>query len=93
MPPSASVAVALHDPTGANPFGVGARITAVVGGVRHTRWIHAGGVSYAAGPPPEVHVGLGDARAVDAFEVRWPDGTETVHGGAPVGHRVHLTRP
>ena len=50
----------------------GAKIVAVAGEKRWTRWV-APGASYLASHDPRVHFGLGAAR-VERLEVRWPNG-------------------
>ncbi|HMV70296.1 MAG TPA: CRTAC1 family protein, partial [Myxococcota bacterium] len=66
---------------GPNPFAIGARVTVSAGGESWTRDLRAGGVGYASGGPPEVHVGLGDAAQVD-LTIRWPDGGVDLPQGA-----------
>ncbi len=77
---------------GRNPFGVGARITAIGDdGRRRTRWIEAGSTSQFVGGPPEAHLGLGDLDEVD-LEVRWPDGETSTHPAVPTRRRVTIAR-
>lgn len=65
-----------------NPNGVGAKVSAITGGVTRTHEIVAGG-SFYAGPPLEAHFGLGKAREV-TLEIRWPSGiVQTVGPIAP----------
>jgi len=56
-----------------NSQGIGARLTFVTGERSQVREMHCGS-GYLSTPPPEVHVGLGDATVVDRLEVRWPSG-------------------
>jgi len=61
---------------GANTSAIGAIVTARVGDVRHSRLVQSG-TSYISQDDMRLHVGLGSASAVDAVEVRWPDGTSS----------------
>ncbi|MCA9489493.1 MAG: CRTAC1 family protein [Myxococcales bacterium] len=79
--------VGLRQP-GANPFAVGARVTAVGG---QARWIEAGSSSQFVGGPPEAHLGLGGADTVD-IEVRWPDGEVSLVREVPTRRRVLIRR-
>jgi enediyne biosynthesis protein E4 len=56
-----------------NRDGIGARITAQVGGRRLTQEIH-GGASYLSQSDLRAHFGLGAAETVSELEVRWPSG-------------------
>jgi hypothetical protein len=86
------VNVDLEMSEGANPNGVGARITAHAGaqylGVRE---IYAGSVGVYTGGPPEVHFGLGAHETVD-IRVQWPDGTTTCNLNLPTRSRIHLSK-
>jgi hypothetical protein len=56
-----------------NRRGIGARLTAVAGGLRQVRELYpAAGLFSQA--PAVVHFGLGDAESVDTLTVRWPSG-------------------
>ncbi len=59
-----------------NRFGVGAIVRVTAAGHTQVRPLLAG-ASYLCGPPPELVFGLGEARAVGAVEVRWPDGSRS----------------
>ena len=61
------------DPARSNADATGARVTAVVGGLRQIRE-RDGGVGYAGQSDPRLHFGLGRAERVEMLEVRWPDG-------------------
>lgn len=77
QPRGAGSAAKLADGSnGDNRFGIGARVTVVVGSKLQVREIHAG-AGYLSSPPPEAHFGIGDATAIDRVEVRWPNGTVT----------------
>lgn len=52
---------------------LGAEVTVTAGGRRVTRLARAG-YSYASAGDPRAHFGLGGADAIEALEVRWPDG-------------------
>jgi enediyne biosynthesis protein E4 len=56
-----------------NRDGLGARVTATVGGQRLVREIHAA-QSYYSQSDTIAHFGLGPAKVVDRLEVRWPSG-------------------
>ncbi len=58
---------------GANPAGVGSRITAWCGDTAHTGLLNIGR-GIGSGISPRVHLGLGDATTIDRLEIRWPDG-------------------
>ena len=63
-----------------NRDGIGAKVTVIAGGRRQVAEVRAGG-SYVSHSDMRVHVGLGDAAAVDAVEIRWPSGlVERVDG-------------
>jgi len=59
---------------------VGATVYLTAGGIRQRGDVLSGG-SYLSSNDPRVHFGLGDAVAVDAVEIHWPDGAvEKVSG-------------
>ncbi|MEO1369948.1 MAG: CRTAC1 family protein, partial [Acidobacteriota bacterium] len=58
---------------GPNSRAVGAEVRVQAGGVTHLRQVAAGS-NFVSQDPSTVHVGLGDASAVDAVDIRWPDG-------------------
>jgi hypothetical protein len=70
-----------------NRQGVGARLTAEVGGRRLVRELYPAN-GYFGQAPALVHFGLADAAAVDRLTVRWPSGQvqvlEDVRGGRHV---------
>jgi enediyne biosynthesis protein E4 len=81
---------------GCNRDAVGAlvRLTATINGVRKTmlRQVEAGS-SYASQSDFAVHFGLGDAPAVEALEVDWPDGeTQAFRGPQLDGLLNHAAR-
>jgi hypothetical protein len=77
---------------GANPFAVGARVDVRAGSAHWTRTVRAGGTSYMAAGPPEVHVGLGAVTDVDQIEITWPDGATTSLGPVQARQRLRITR-
>src|SRR5262245_13482287 len=54
-----------------NRQGVGARVTAVVGGQQIVRELFPAN-GYRSQAPNQVHLGLGDSDAVDALTIHWP---------------------
>jgi hypothetical protein len=54
---------------------LGTRIAVRAGGATQTRQSSSGG-SYASHNDPRLHVGLGDARAIDRLDVVWPGGAQ-----------------
>jgi hypothetical protein len=72
---------------GPNTQGIGARVTAVVDGVRTVRWVDAGS-GFGGANPPEVIIGLGGAHTVDELWIEWPSGASTLRTN--VGVRATL---
>ena len=89
---AAWLGVRLRDLTAGNRDGLGARVAVEAGGVTRTRWVLAGGTGYGGGAVPEVLFGLGDADAVDALVVTWPDGTVDRLPGPALRQRVTVVR-
>jgi hypothetical protein len=54
---------------------IGTTVTVTTGGRTQRRDIAAGD-SYVSSHEPRLHSGLGEARIVDAVDVRWPDGSQ-----------------
>jgi hypothetical protein len=77
---------------GANPFAIGARVTASVGEQRWSRWVHAGSTNLSSGGPAEVHIGLGSISQVDRLEIYWPDGAYSVVENVPTRAQVSIER-
>ena len=70
---------------------IGARITVhTEGGPRLVHVLPPG--SYLAAGPATVHVGLGAAKAVQSFDVVWPDGLAETFDGAAANQIVELVR-
>jgi hypothetical protein len=65
--------VRLHDPAAKNLDGIGAELALHAGGRVQRRLVEPA-YSYCASNDVRAHFGLGDATAVDAIEIRWPDG-------------------
>jgi hypothetical protein len=78
--PERRIRVLLAEPAGANRDAIGAVVTLSAGGKRQLREVRAGA--------REVLFGLGDARAADEIEVRWPGGRVERTGPVPGGRRV-----
>lgn len=75
-----------------NTGGVDGRITVLSGGRRQLREVRTG-VSYQSQGALGAHFGLGaaaEAIAVDALEIRWPDGRRQRLTGLPAGRRVRV---
>mgnify|MGYP002635128612 CR=1 FL=1 len=82
--------VEFEGPSG-NVQGFGTRATVVAGERSWTRTLHA-----SRGPaqgPARLHFGLGDAAAVDAVVVAWPNGLRTVVRDVPISRRVTIAAP
>jgi hypothetical protein len=74
-----------------NRDALGARVTLVMGDRRAVRQV-ATSSGYLASHSPQLHFGVGEARAIDRFEVRWPDGSDEVFPGGAVDRAVTLSR-
>ena len=59
--------------TKSNRDGYGAKVIALAGELRQTRYCHADG-SYLSSSDKRVHIGLGDAATIDSLEIHWPSG-------------------
>ncbi len=76
--PQQSVRVRLVGNGRSNRDAVGARVTSSAGGATLTQQV-TGGSSYLSAPEKTLTFGLGNARQIDALQIRWPDGaTETL---------------
>ncbi len=67
--------VRLDDPTAANRFGIGARVTLTAGERSWSKELGAGGRGSQSGGAPVLRFAFGEVEAVDRVEVRWPAGT------------------
>jgi hypothetical protein len=56
-----------------NRQGVGARLVAVAGGQQQVRELYPANTFFSQAPN-QVHLGLGEAEAVDRLTIRWPSG-------------------
>lgn len=82
----------LRDRSALNPFAIGAHVVVELGAKGDAvRSVRSGG-GYLSGSPDVVHVGVGDARVVDATVV-WPDGSTSSLPELTVGRRYEVTRP
>ncbi len=72
---------------GSNADGIGARVTVRIG-ARVQRDFVRSGSSYCSQSMLDRHFGLGDARKVDAVEVRWPSGTVDRLRDVPADRRI-----
>lgn len=70
-----------------NRLGVGARVTAVVRGVRQVREMYPAN-GFQGQAPNRLHFGLGDAEGVESLTVRWPSGKVQVLKGVKGGRHV-----
>lgn len=59
--------------TRSNKLGIGARLTAVAGGLTQTRELYPQN-AFRSQMPSRVHFGLGAVAAVDRLTIRWPSG-------------------
>ena len=85
-----ALSVRLVDGVG-NPTAVGALVTLVTAdGRRQTAEVHAGS-GYLSQSPATLFFGLGDSQARE-LQVRWPDGTTSVHTEDLGGARVLVSR-
>jgi len=64
--------------TGSNRAGIGARLTATVEGKKLIRDLFPQNGFMGQGPA-EIILGLGDAKAIDRLEVRWPSGKTQIY--------------
>ncbi|HUG89917.1 MAG TPA: CRTAC1 family protein [Planctomycetaceae bacterium] len=85
-PAARSLQVTLRGRSG-NRLGVGARLTASVGGRDIVRDLFPAN-TYRSQWPSRVHFGLGDAERVDRLTVRWPSGDEQVLHDLPVDRHI-----
>ena len=72
-----------------NSLGLGARLTAEIGGRSLRRDLTASNTMWAQGPA-QVLFGLGDAKKVDRLTVRWPSGLTQVFPDVAVNRHVEL---
>lgn len=70
-----------------NRRGVGARLTAEVGGRTQVRELFPAN-TFRSQAPAQVHFGLGDAKVVDKLTIRWPSGRVQVLTGVAANRHV-----
>ncbi len=88
---AAWLSVRLEQP-GLNRDAIGASVTVEASGIVATRAVVAGSTGLLAGGPPVLNFGLGDAAAIDAVTLRWPDGEEVVIAPPPIRHHLLIRR-
>ena len=70
-----------------NTEAIGATVTAKINGHTQVRAIDGGG-SYIGSHAKTVHFGIGDAKAIERIEVRWPSGAVEARENIPAGSRL-----
>ena len=75
--------------TESNRDALGAVVTSHVGETSQARQV-AGGSGYLARSSAVLHFGLGDAKAVDRLEIRWPSGRTQVLTDVAANQRVSV---
>jgi enediyne biosynthesis protein E4 len=75
-----------------NPTGYGARVTVHAGERRLERTLTSGR-SYLSASEPVLTFGLGDARAIDRLEIRWPSGRLQTIQGPPLNTLLKVEEP
>ncbi len=73
-----------------NRLGIGARLTATVGGRDLTRELYPHN-SFRSQMPSRVHFGLGEATRIDRLTVRWPSGAVQNLNDLPADRHVVIT--
>ncbi|MCL4826901.1 MAG: VCBS repeat-containing protein [Caldilinea sp.] len=68
--------VELRQPGGANPFAIGAHVRLLTDWGEMIRDVRVGS-GYLSGDAPRVHFGVPHGVAVEALEIRWPDGARS----------------
>jgi len=74
-----------------NPTGIGARVTLEAGGYRQVQCVTAGS-GFMSQHPETLHFGLGEATAIDALSVVWPDGRVQTAEPPPIGGEIVVRR-
>jgi hypothetical protein len=75
---------------GPNRTAVGAAVYAIAAGETR-RYLRNARADYQSQDSRVVHVGLGDAEAVDELRVIWPDGIERTFENVSAGQRIRVT--
>lgn len=70
---------------------LGAEIEVLAGSRRWLRSFHPA-ESYLTSSEPRAHFGLGELKAVDRIEVRWPDGSRELFPGCAADQRIELKK-
>ncbi|HXG46670.1 MAG TPA: CRTAC1 family protein, partial [Methylomirabilota bacterium] len=79
------------DPARGGRDAIGAEVRVRAGGRTFAEWVQPS-ASYLASHDPRVHFGLGEAPAVEAIEVLWPDGLLERFPGGAVDRHLTLRR-
>lgn len=87
----ASLAVDLRWPASANTRALGAVVTLRTSAGRLTREVRST-AGYLSGPSPRLHFGFPASAALEALEVRWPDGAVALVDGLRAQTLVEVTR-
>jgi len=72
-----------------NRLGIGAFVTAIVGGERQCRQL-GGDAGYLSGNAPTLHMGFGSATVVDTLRVLWPSGVVNEYFDVALDQRMTL---
>jgi len=75
--------------TKSNPAAVGAMITWLAGGVKHSR-LKTGGGSYLSSHDPREILGIGSATQLDSVEIRWPSGRVDKFAKPPINRYLKI---
>jgi hypothetical protein len=75
-----------------NTDAIGAVIALRANGITQTRYVRSG-TSYLSQSDMRQHFGLGSASSVEAFVVRWPDGTHSTLSGVPADQVLRVRQP
>jgi hypothetical protein len=78
--------------TVSNRFGVGARVTAKIGGQARAAEILTTSSSFC-GAQPQAHFGLGAQTSIDELTVHWPSGRTSDLTGVPADQVLLVTEP
>jgi len=86
LPPKSYLSVSLRGHQ-SNRQGIGARLTAEVGGRAIVRELYPAN-GYRSQAPNRVHFGLGEDRKIDTLTIRWPSGKVQVIKEVPAGQHI-----
>ena len=73
-----------------NRFGIGCRLSLVIGDRRIVRDVFANN-SFQGQQPPETIIGLGAAKGIDRLTVTWPTGESQTFDNVPVNGTLRIT--